>query len=133
MKKTVFFILLATLIVFNSFGQQARYYLEIWDISNATFTTIVNNDRNNIGSIEDDYFLMRSARGSTLRSKDSGISIDEVRQKLRSVDSNPSTAYLNFINNDIIPKLQELGIRTGWFQNSGRTTTVYFWVRRASQ
>jgi len=126
MKKTVFFVLLAVMLVFCVSAQ--TYRLEIWDVSNNTYDGVVRNTNNGL-SLEDNYVFVRNARGTTSRSIDVGLSIEEVRQKLRSIDSR-STDFGNFVNNSIIPSLQTNSLYSGWFRNSTRTITVFIWVRR---
>jgi len=51
---------------------------------------------------EDRYVMARTASGSTLRSKDTGISLDQARQKLLVVDAQRRNSGLaNTVNSSL--------------------------------
>jgi hypothetical protein len=132
MKKRVLMSLLLLIAVGTSavFAQNTgKYYLEIYNISKATFDTI---DRSTTTMREDDYFLARTASGTTVRSKDRDLTLEQVRQKLVAIGPQ-ATTYVNSINKDVIPILQQrwsaggIGFST---TNGQYDFTIYFWVRR---
>jgi len=106
---------------------QAKYYLEIWNISAATYNTIDNSPNM---MREDDYFLLRTASGTSLRDKGKDLTLEQVRQKLLSV-APQDTSLVNYVNNDFLPLVQQKWGGVGGRMKTGTYNyTVYFWIRR---
>ena len=132
MKKKVLMGLLLLAIIGTSavFAQNTgKYYLEIYNITKATLDAI---DRNKNTTKEDDYFQARTASGTTVRSKDRDLTLEQVRQKLVALDPQ-ATTWVNGINNGVIPNLPQKfhtsGI--GWSTTGAQYNfMVYFWIRR---
>ena len=127
-KKGLFLVVLTAIVVGGVFAQsQEKYYLEIYDISLPTYNTITGRTNDQTIMREDDYFFVRTASGTALRSKDRGLSIEEVRQKVLSIYPG-NTTWTNAINNTAIPRAQQQWGYT--FQYYVGNTRVYVWLRR---
>ena len=138
-KKVLVVLVLLTITGTMVFAQQAKtYYIEIWDISSATYDRMGSIPAGTLGALEDNYFLVRSTSGSKLRSKDGGQSIEQLRQKLHNIDT-ASDAPWRMNGTDqaaIIQRLQERGLVTARVYRSGGTGRysgtdyyVYAWIR----
>jgi hypothetical protein len=139
-KKVLLSLVLLTMVTASLvFAQnQAKYYMEIWNISSTTFETGYSSYRSGNASgntLEDAYYLVRTANGTTLRSKDKNLSIEDIRQKLLSLDlTDNDTGWANFLDSNFLPGLQQNGLKTQWFQNTLRYSgfSVFVWVRALS-
>jgi len=100
------------------------YRLEIWDTTRAT-----HDSGRNTSSMEDLYVLVRSASGTTSRSLETKLSIEQVRQKIQDISGNDA-GWRNFINNDFVPTLQRRGFNNVAHHNGARTVHTFVWVRR---
>jgi len=124
MKKKVLMIMVLLIVVGASgiFAQsQAKYYMEVWTISQATLNAILN-DKNSMR--EDDYFLARTARGSSSRSKEKNLTLDQVRQKLTSLS--PGATGLD----EVISQVQRTWGAGGTLEYTKGNLYVYVWIRR---
>ena len=124
MKKKVLMGLVLLIVVGASavFAQsQAKYYMEVYTVSQATLKTI-QNDKNSMR--EDDYFLARTAKGSSLRSKEKNLTLDQVRQKL--YDLSPGATGID----DVISQVQRTWGSGGTLINTKGNLYVYVWIRR---
>jgi hypothetical protein len=117
---------------------QGKYYLEIYNVTPATINALDemyrNKDPNNIAKPgnygEDYYFLVRTANGTTLRSKDTNLTIEQVRQKL--VDIGPRvTNYVSSID-ERMPLAQQYWGWNGWGSNTTGSPQfrIYYWINR---
>ena len=131
MKKRVLMGLLLLIVIGTSavFAQnQGKYFVEIWDISQATIDTL--NRGNSNWTKEDVYFLVRSASGTTLRSKDLGLSLEQARQKLLNI-APQITDHVNQVNSSIQTAQQQwtnAGFEAG--TSGGKAYRVFYWIRR---
>jgi hypothetical protein len=124
----VLFIVIGTSAVFAQ--NTAKYYLEIWNVSQATYNAIDSRFKTSTqGGYEDSYFLARSSNGSTLRYKDGRLTFEQVRQKLLEIDPR-GTNWVNHINNYAIPEAQQYWGANGIGNNTSPSYCVYYWIRR---
>jgi len=102
---------------------QGKYYLEIYDISQATINTLDRMLNDSTTVKEDLYYTARTASGTALRNKDKDLTLEQVRQKLISVA--PQITSLNEI---ILLAQQKWGVNG----ISGSTNyRIYYWIRRS--
>ena len=134
MKKKVLMSLVLLIAIGTSaaFAQNtAKYYLEIWDITQATYNALNAPSRVNDRTLkaEDDYFLARTASGTNLRWKESGLTLEQARQKLVDVDSK-NTAYTNLVYNNFIKAFEQQNyfVSSNFF--SGTNFRIFCWMRR---
>jgi hypothetical protein len=136
MKKKVLMGLVLLIVIGTSavFAQsQEKYYLEIYNISQATFsplgTSRRQNDPNHL-AMEDDYFFVRTASGTTLRYRAKDLTFEQVRQNLLSI-APQLTAYVNFVNNEVLPYAQKYWLQNFWYSNARNPEfRIYVWCRR---
>ena len=120
MKKKVLIGLVLLIVIGTSavFAQtQEKFTLEIWNITQDTWNTLANPNRVNDRTLTamDDYFLWRSASGSTLRLKERDLTREQIKQRLLDIDPR-TTSYMNYVNNYITSMLR--------FQSSGAYTNT---------
>ena len=131
MKKRILMslVLLTMVTVSTVFAQnQEKYKLEIWNITQATYDAVdkMFKDTNPNITIEDEYFLMRSASGTSLRSKEDKLTFEQVRQKLHAVVPGHS-GWANLVN-DNTALLPQQWVVCAW--PGAGTTMILYWVRR---
>jgi len=132
MKKKVLMGLVLLIVVGASavFAQSQKYYLEIWNISNTTYNTIDGKMNDHTWMREDNLFLARTASGSTLRSKDRNLSLEEVKQKLLAIAPNVN-AWVNAVNHSIRVFQENGGYNIiGNNNNASPPIRVYCYFRR---
>jgi len=133
MKKKVLMGLVLLIVVGASavFAQsQGTYYLEIWNVSNTTYSTIDSKINDKTWMREDSLFLARTASGGALRSKDRNLSLDEVKQKLLAIAPQVN-AWVNQVNS-AIQGAQKNGGYNLWITNNNASSPlrVYCYFRR---
>jgi len=124
-------IYLATVMARAAFMQkQGKYYLEIWNISKATYDNLESRNKEPATfSREDGLVIARTASGSILHSKDSNLSLEHAKQKL--LDIAPQvTDWVNATNNIVIPTAHEKWGINGWWDNESPQIRIYYWIRR---
>jgi hypothetical protein len=105
---------------------QGKYYLEIYNISEATTNALDRMDRDSTTVGEDLYFAARTASGTSLRSKDQNLTYEQARQKLAAI----GTTVANDANG-IMQKVQQSWIVRGWANQTGtQQFRIFFWIRR---
>jgi len=131
MKKKVLVGLLLLIAIGTSavFAQsQGKYYLEIYNISQAAYDNLERLNKDPATMREDNYFFVRTASGTTLRSKDRNLTLEEVKQKFLSISRDNK---MNRMVNDSIPTAQQSWGLDGWGFNTGTPQyRLYFWLRR---
>jgi hypothetical protein len=131
MKKKALMSLVLLIIVGTSavFAQsQGKYNLEIYNISETTYNTIDRLMNDPTQTREENYFLVRTANGTAVRSKDRGLSLEQAKQKLLDIDPR-NTRWVNQVNSGIQAAQQQWGIN-GWAGNTSPSYRIYFWIRR---
>ena len=132
MKKRVLMglVLIAIIGISAVFAQSnEKYYLEIYNISEATAKTIDSKRNDPTNMREDNYFLVRTASGTTLRSKDNGLSLEQVKQKLLEIA--PKDTFLMNIVNETTQTAQQKWNGGGYAVNTKPPQyRVYWWIRR---
>ena len=126
----VLLIVVGTSAVFaQTTPSQGKYYLEMWNISQATYDTLqrLRNDPNT--SMEDDLALVRTASGTSVRSKDRGLTGEQVRQKLLDINPQGITNWGNTVNNFIL-QVQRQWVSCSQVASTTPRFWIYYWLRR---
>jgi predicted transglutaminase-like cysteine proteinase len=107
---------------------QGKYVLEIYNISQATVDTLSRGNPN--WTREDVYFLVRTANGTALRSKDADLSIEQARQKLVNIAPQINDHVKQV--NDSIQQAQQRWVNAGYEAGTsgGAAYRVFYWIRR---
>jgi hypothetical protein len=133
MKKKVLMSLVLLIVIGTSavFAQsQGKYYLEIWDVTQATITSLDRTLNQKDVTGEDKYFLVRSASGTSSRYRNLDITLEQARQKLLEIDPR-NTGFVNYINNTFIPEVQRTWCWSAWsFTTGSGSYRVFYWLRR---
>jgi hypothetical protein len=101
MKKKVLMGLVLLIVIGTSavFAQsQGKYYLEIWDVTQATLTSLDRTLNQKDLTGEDKYFLVKSAAGTSSRYRNLDLTLEQAKQKLLDIDPR-NTTFVNYINN----------------------------------
>jgi hypothetical protein len=124
----VLFAIIGTGAVFAQ--SEGKYYLEIYDVSQATINSLNEMKKKedpNTGVGEDYYFLARTANGTSLHSKDKGLTLEQVRQKLTDIAPR-NTNYVKSID-ERMPLTQQYWGWCGWGFSTG-TPRIFYWINR---
>jgi hypothetical protein len=130
MKNRVLVSLVLLIVVGTSavFAQsQDKYYLEIYNISQATLNSLERTVNQKDLTGEDKYFLVRSAAGTSSRYRNLDLTLEQAKQKLLDLDPR-NTTFVNYINNTFIPAVQKTWCWSAWSFNTGYR--VFYWLRR---
>jgi len=123
-------VFLATVMSNAAFGQnRGKYYLEIWNISKATYDTINKKNSDPAWVREDSFILARTANGTTLRSKDKNLSLEEARLKLLAIDTKKLSSDLTNMVNSNLRDAQQKWTAAG-MSYIDTQYTVFWWLRR---
>jgi len=127
----VLFIVIGASAAFAQTAQsQGKYYLEIWNVSQATITSLDRTVNQKDVTGEDKYFLVRSADGTSSRYRNLDITLEQAKQKLLDIDPK-NTTFVNYINNTFIPEVQRTWCWSAWsFSTGSGSYRVFYWLRR---
>jgi hypothetical protein len=130
-KKVLMSLVLLTLIGTSAVFAQSKekYYLEIYNISEATAKTLDSKKNDPKFMREDDYFFVRTASGTTLRSKDNGLSLEQVKQKIMEIAPG-NTTLVRWINDFTSTAQQKWGVGGAAYSTGSPRFFVYAWIRR---
>jgi len=128
-KKVLMGIVLLTIVTASSVlaQNQQKFVLEIYNISEATYNAFDRMTSDAKVTREDQYFFVRTASGTALRSKDQGLSLEQARQKLLTIDPR-NTRWVNQVNDGISIVQQKWG--THGIATYTPQYTIYYWLRR---
>ena len=133
MKKKALMSLVLLIVVGTSAviaQSQGKYYLEIWDVTQATITSLDRTVNQKDLTGEDKYFLVRSAAGTSSRYRNLDLTLEQAKQKLLDLDPR-NTTFVNYINNTFIPEVQRIWCWSAWSFNTGSGSyRVFYWLRR---
>jgi len=118
-------IVIGTSAVFAQ--SQQKFVLEIYNISEATYNAFDRMTSDAKVTREDQYFFVRTASGTTVRSKDQGLSLEQAKQKLLAIDPR-NTRWVNQVNDGISIVQQKWG--THGIATYTSQYTIYYWIRR---
>ena len=133
MKKKALMSLVLLIVIGTSavFAQsQGKYNLEIYNISEATYNTLERLANDPKQTREEDYLLVRTTNTTALRSKDLGLSFDQVKQKLQSIDSNTNSQLRKGIDGLMQDAQQRWGFQAWAYSTGSAAYRVYIWIRR---